>query len=74
MGCHRRRRATPQAARKTLPPGGLRAAWDRLLRCHASTMAPHRLRRGAWHPAPRRLQRRRAYFYHGLLKPGEIEP
>ncbi len=67
MRCHRRRRATPEAPRNPLPPGGLRAAWGRLLRCHASPMPPHRLRRSALHTTPRRLQRHRAHFYHGLL-------
>ena len=36
--------------------GALHAAADRLLRCRSSTMSPHRLRRGASHPAHRRTQ------------------
>ncbi len=51
---HRRRRATPETARNPLAPFGLRPAWGHLLRCRASTMLRHRLRRGALHLAPRR--------------------
>ncbi len=68
MRCHRRRRATPQAGRNPVSPFGLRAAWGHLRRCHASTMARHRLRRGALHLAPWRSQRDRPDFYHGLLE------
>src|SRR5258708_7826811 len=36
-------------------------AADRLLRCRSSTMSPHRLRRGASHPAHRRTQTTHAF-------------
>ncbi len=65
---------TPQAGRNPLSPFGLRAAWGHLRRCHSSTMAPHRLRRGALHLAPWRSQRDRPDFYHGLLAKLRLKP
>src|SRR5690606_21989923 len=50
-------------------PGALRvaAAWAGLLRSGSTTMAPHRLTRRASHSGPRRSQRGRREFLHGLL-------
>src|SRR5258706_12375692 len=50
--------------------GALHAAADRLLRCRSSTMSPHRLRRGASHPAHRRTQFTHAFNLDTTLAPG----
>ena len=59
---------TSEAPRaKVQPPQAVAAARGRLRRCRSSPMLRHRLRRGAWHPAPRRSQRRSTPFFSSLL-------
>ncbi len=72
MRWHRRRRATPQIGRNRHQPEGLRAARGHLRRCRSSTMAGHRLRRGASHLAPRRPQRIPVYLRHATLARGYV--
>ena len=63
--------AEPSPRAKGQPPQGVAAARGHLRRCRSSTMHTHRLRRGVWHLAPRRSQRRTTPFFSSLL--GAVE-
>ena len=67
MLIHRRRGATTHAPRNPRAPFWVAAAWAHLDARRSSAMKEHRLRRVSADLGPRRSQRARSDFCHGLL-------
>src|SRR5437870_3835391 len=67
LGRGRGQAGGPSGPASVAATGGIRRSGSSLRRL--DDVHRHRLRRRAWHPAPRRSQRGHLYFYHGLPSP-----